>query len=416
MPSFSTPRFKRLSMNRIPITIVLLATAFHLTANTDESQLDERLNPEFESVAVDYGSYPSVRLNKNKIGLNGDDWSSLGEKYRAALAGDSLFTVVYLGDSHVQADFGGSVLRSRLSASHSAGRGLIIPFRLAGTNQPNDYSFGMTSAFLASKLMRLPWSTDMPFTGIGIKPTDHTFTLNIKSPTPVNTLRFHTTSGKLTTPDTDSFIDGDSLLCVSLHEAHTDFHINLKGDGDTVVGGVELIGDSTGVLVHSIGNNGATYSDYSLPPHFGSELARLHPDLIIIALGTNEAFGRITENTLRNNIDNLMNTIRRHNPDAKLLIVGPAECYRRTYRRTRRGRRRSAGQTVNHNVATIARSIRLYAEDEGIPYYNHFAVAGNAPSQRKAKLLGRDGVHYTVNGYQLWGNLLADAILDAMKP
>lgn len=403
-------------MNRLLLTAALLAATFHLAANTDDSQLEERLNPEFESVAVDYGSYPSVRLDKNKIGLNGDEWSALGEKYRAALAGDSLFTVVYLGDSHIQADFGGSVLRSRLSASRSAGRGLIIPFRLAGTNQPNDYSFGMTSAFLASKLMRLPWSTEMPFTGIGIKPTDRTFSFNIKSPAPVSTLRVHTTAGRLFATDTLSIFDEDGLMRIFLAEPSSDFTLTLEGDGEAVIGGIELLGDSTGVLVHSIGNNGATYSDYSLPPHFGSELARLHPDLVIVALGTNEAFGRITEETLRNNVDNLISTIRSHNPDTKLLIVGPAECYRRTYRRTRRGRRRTAGQTVNTKVATVARAIRLYAESEGIPYYNHFAVAGNAASQRKAKLLGRDGVHYTVNGYQLWGNLLADAILNAMKP
>lgn len=380
----------------------------------DDRQLDERLNPSFDSIAPNYADYPCVHLDKNRIALNGADWKALGEKYRAALAGDSLFSIVYLGDSHIQADFGGSVLRRRLSASHPAGRGLVVPFRLAGTNQPNDYTFDINTSYTASRLLQPLWETEMPFTGIGIKPGEQSFTLSLTSPAPVHTLRFHTSAGRLSMQDSvagNFFIDSDGLSCLRLNDNASEFSIGLIGSDDAVVGGIELLSDSTGVLLHSIGNNGATYSHYTLPPRFGAELAHLHPDLIIVALGTNEAFGKVTTDALRNNVVTLIDTIRSHNPSARILIVGPAECYRRT----RRGRRRSV-QTVNTKVATVARTIRLFAEDENIPYYNHFAIAGNAPSQRKAGILGRDGVHYTVDGYRLWGNLLADAILEALKP
>ncbi|MBP3537890.1 MAG: hypothetical protein J6J93_10200, partial [Muribaculaceae bacterium] len=98
---------------------------------------------------------------------------------------------------------------------------------------------------------------------------------------------------------------------------------------------------------------------------------------------------------------------------AKILLVGPADCYKKI-RRRRRGRRRTV-QVVNTKAAEIARTMRLFAEEKGIPYYNQYAVAGSAASQRKAHLLGSDGVHYTAAGYRLWGNLLSDAILDGMK-
>lgn len=411
-------------MNRLALLFALVLPA---AVFADDSQLDERLNPEIEAaeaVKVDYKAYPNVKIGNNKVSLNGDDWSALGAKYRAALAGDSLFSVVYLGDSHIQADFGGAVLRSRLSSSRPAGRGIIIPFKLAGTNQPNDYKITMHSAYTASKLMKTPWSTEMPFTGIGLKPSDRSFTLGITAPAATSKLRFHTRGG-VAEPVTirsggenvpfELFTDGDGLSCALIDRPLSEFDITFKGDGDAVFGGIELLADSVGVLVHSIGNNGATFSDYSLPDRFGSELAALHPDLVVVALGTNEAFGRITVEELQNNIDNLVRSIRSHSPETKILLVGPAECYRRTYRRTRRGRRRRGGQVVNAKVATIARGIRQFAESENIPYYNHFAVAGNAASQRGARILGADGVHYTANGYRLWGNLLADALLDAMK-
>lgn len=411
-------------MNKATL-ILSLALSLPCIAMADDSQLDERLNPQIEAAAaveVDYSAYPSVRIAKNKVNLNGDDWSALARKYRAALDGDSLFSIVYLGDSHVQADFGGSVFRARMQQGRPAGRGMVIPFKLAGTNQPNDYKISTASPFTASKLMRTPWSTEMPFTGIGIKPADDTFELRLSADAPFSTLRLHTRGGGLDVKsveacgvpaEVDVWPDADGLLRVALAEPAAEVQLALATDGDAVLGGIELLTDSVGVLSHSIGNNGATFSDYSLIDRFGSELARLHPDLVVVALGTNEAFGRLTPDGLRSNIDNLMHSIRRYSPATKVLLVGPAECYRRTYRGKRR-RRRSA-QVVNAKAATMARSIRLYAEEHSIPYYNHFAVAGNAASQRRAHLLGADGVHYTVAGYRLWGNLLADAVLKAME-
>ena len=101
-------------MNKI-ITISALFIAFSLTAQDVDSiadnQTDLRLNPEIENESVveafDYSEYPFIKLQHNKINLNGDDWTCLGEKFSASQAGNGKFTVVYLGDSHVQADFGG---------------------------------------------------------------------------------------------------------------------------------------------------------------------------------------------------------------------------------------------------------------------------------------------------------------------
>ncbi len=407
-------------MNKL-LVVILLLFSFCLAARDTGEQLDERLTPEIEAaeaVKIDYSQYPTVRLKNNKVSLNNDDWSALGRKYRAALKGDSLFTVVYLGDSHVQADFGGSVLRTRLSQNHLAGRGIIIPFRLAGTNEPFDYSFTLTNPYTSSKLMKQPWTSEIPFTGIALHPDEKEFTFGITSKTPAQTLRFHTFGADLTVHSMfadsieasfDVYRDADSLLCVSLTKSAASFEICLSAQGDAVFAGVELLTDSVGVMTHSIGNNGATFSDYSQIDRFGSELAALHPDLVVVALGTNEAFSRISMDSLRVSMDDLLNNIRTYNPTTKVLIVGPAACYKKVRRKRRRI------QVVNQRVPEVARSMRLFAEENGIPYYNHYAVAGSAVSQRKAKLLGRDGIHYTANGYRLWGNLLSDAILEQLN-
>ena len=59
-----------------------------------------------------------------------------------------------------------------------------------------------------------------------------------------------------------------------------------------------------------------------------------------------------------------------------------------------------------------------YARENGIPFYDTYAVAGGAGSAAKmksAKVLGSDGVHFTAGGYRLWGALLADAIIEELE-
>ena len=417
-------------MNRLTF-LLLLFTVITVTAqqteSTDDNQTELRLNPEIETStqieAIDYSEYPFIKLNNNKINLNGDDWSELADKFEASREGKGIFNVIYLGDSHIQADFGGSVLRSRLSAtSKSSGRGLIIPFRLAGTNQPNDYSINISGLTSTSKLMRKPWETEMPFTGIGIRPQTREFTIEIKSPEPTRRVRIHS-RGSL--PEIESVqadgadvgfistVDSYGLTNIDVAEAATEFSIVTKGDKDIVFGGFELINDSIGTVVHSIGNNGATYSAYATTDRFGSELSALEPDLVIIALGTNEAFGNTTAATIQNDIDVLLSAIRSHSPETKILLVGPTECYRKIYQR-RNGRRRAV-TVVNTKTADMARAIRLYAEKEGVAYYNHYAVAGSAAKMKSAGILSRDGVHFSAKGYRLWGNLLSDALLNQLQ-
>ena len=49
-------------------------------------------------------------------------------------------SIVHIGDSHIQADFLTREVRKNLQLRFgNAGRGLVFPLRVAGTNEPNDY-------------------------------------------------------------------------------------------------------------------------------------------------------------------------------------------------------------------------------------------------------------------------------------
>ena len=62
--------------------------------------------------------------------------------------------------------------------------------------------------------------------------------------------------------------------------------------------------------------------------------------------------------------------------------------------------------------------ITEYAEKHGIACYNRNILAGGegaAKKMQEASLLGRDGVHYTQNGYVLWGRLTAMALIETLS-
>ena len=130
-------------------------------------------------------------------------------------------------------------------------------------------------------------------------------------------------------------------------------------------------------------------------------------------MGTNEAFGKTTEEGMQNSIDVLVRNLRRSNPDAALLLVTPAECQRST--RVGRGRRARKTYSINSNVALMRKAILDYGREHHIPTYDWYAVAGGEGSSNEwidAGLMSSDRIHDTWTGYALTGKLIYDALIE----
>jgi hypothetical protein len=60
--------------------------------------------------------------------------------YQLQLSSDRNINIVHIGDSHIQADYMTSVIRRNFHRHFgNGGRGLIVPLRVAGTNEPNNF-------------------------------------------------------------------------------------------------------------------------------------------------------------------------------------------------------------------------------------------------------------------------------------
>lgn len=409
-----------------------------LYAQDDNSDTFIRENPDIEPAlqpltqTIDYSQYPFLNLDANSITLNGADWSALRRLFAAS--SDTLVSIVHIGDSHIQAEGSTSRTRSLLQERYgSAGRGLIIPFKLAGTNEPRDYSITSASRFVTSKLLKQPWEGGMGFSGISLKPTTHLFSFNISvfrrpgSEPDFELIRVYA-SGHLptlisaTAPDGEVIVTEeyreDHSLAIYLDEPQTEVTLNFESEGDCQIHGFELGNQMAGVAYSAIGNNGATYMAYNNATDIGRGISPLTPALVIVSMGTNEAFGKVSDFEMRNSIDKMVTSLRHAVPNATILLTTPAECQRSTWVRSGKKKRRTRTYAVNPNVKAMREAIKRYAADNEIACYDWYAVAGGdgcSAKWLKAGLLGKDRIHNTWGGYELTGNLLFEALVKTIE-
>ncbi|MDE6454245.1 MAG: hypothetical protein K2L27_08600 [Muribaculaceae bacterium] len=390
-------------------------------------QTEIRLNPDMGTEAVaeakrDYGMYAFLDREANVIKIGDEAAARLRERFGGS--DSSVVRVLHIGDSHIQAEGATSRTRRELQTRYgSAGRGLTAPLRLAGTNAPTDYSIRSTSEFVTSRLLKRPWQGGMGFSGVSVSPVARQFNITVECGAAFDCLRVYSSrasvdvTGSLPASVLSVLSPSDGITDILLLEPLTEITLNLACAEDVAITAISLQNGSKGVEYSAIGNNGATFASYASIPDFGKAVSSLAPDLVVLSLGTNEAFGRFTADGLRADIDALVADIRRHAPDAEIMLTTPQECYKRsvTYSRRRgKKRRRVRSYSVNTSVERVRSIILGYAEEHGLPVYDWYAVAGGADSAGKwleRRLMNTDRIHLTWDGYHLQGDLFADALL-----
>lgn len=412
------------------LLIILIVTSFSVLADNDEEyfnfdegyidmvSLDDeiRINPQIEvdSVLSDINtsSYPYLNLSKNVIIYNNADWSTF--YYKLSQSTYNKISILHIGDSHLQADIATRKTRKMLQEQFGyAGRGLICPFKLAKTNEPIDYNFKCYNQYSYSSLMKRPWQTAMRMTGVAVSPKSENFKLSINTSSRggkdlFQTVRLHIQG--------DLYIDSvradNKDVYYDIDEAspdHTDITFDhsvssvdlwLSSIGRLTIFGATLINNTNGVIYNVIGNNGAAYDSYNRIGNMGSDCAIFNPDLIIISLGTNEAFGTISDDSFYRSINKFVNDMQHHNPDVPILLVTPMECQRN-------GR-------INNNIKRLRDVILRYGKENNVAVYDWYEVAGGYDASRKwhsDNLMGGDRIHNTSKGYNLQGTLLYEALI-----
>ncbi|MDR0794787.1 MAG: GDSL-type esterase/lipase family protein [Tannerella sp.] len=365
------------------------------------------------------------------------------EELDGLLAGkDTVIQIVHIGDSHVQAGFyPGQVMRMMHQAFGNAGRGWISPLKLAKINEPKDYfiTSSKVNNWIAGRCIQIAPKSIWGLGGLGIQTASKTidFTVSVipkngagygfnkvllfrddlalpMLPAEEDTSSVSTAWGMdtgLPHIAVDTFRMDTETQTLNLQSAA---QIDLPPQFDPAIlktpncyYGFSLMNGNSGILYHAIGQNGAMFKHFSSEPYL-QQLALLQPSLIIITLGTNEAHTvvNLTGSLFELQVDRFVQLIRRYLPTTAILLTTPAE----NFKRTRKGFER------NEKISLVAQVIKEYAQREGLACFDLYGMTGGANSCLKwqeAKLLGRDRVHFSVDGYYEQGKMLFKALVRA---
>ena len=336
-------------------------------------------------------------------------------------------SVVHLGDSHLQADVFSGRVRQELQRTYgNAGRGLAFPFRVARLDGSPSFRTAATAGqWQVRRVLAKPDSLlPVGLAGFVLATTDSgaAFTLRIPALRRPNyafnkiTLLRESgpaafdwqvrsaqgrllgtlagaTAGLAPTLALDSLRDFVALRATRATPRQASARLY----------GLLLDNGQPGVVYHTIGVNGAAVRHYNRAPLFFAQVPALAPDLLIISLGTNDAYEPGFDPTAwERQLDTLVSRLRRRCPQADVLLTAPADSYRR---RTAR----------NPDLARLRTVLRVYAQAHDLAYWDFAAVQGGYGSMRAWQTHGlatNDLVHFTNKGYDMQGLLLYLALQD----
>jgi len=329
--------------------------------------------------------------------------------------------IIQLGDSHVQAGFISKTLKGLLAQrfrTHYVSPGMVFPCSVMGTHSPVEYTSYHKGKWEFQKVNGASNPLDAGVFGSYVETSDCLATLsftlkpNANFDASVNRVAVYYHSAS---PDAAPILLEPKCSKTILAEHAIEFE--LDGDADSIavgfllkngspitVYGLNLWNTKTQFIVSSAGLNGATMHGFTLARQLTSNLGSFNPDLIIVSLGTNDAYSNSFDSlNFSNDLESLMSQLRHALPNSLVMFTTPNDHLLN---------RKSA----NTRVQVAANVIKVISTKHQIPVWDFYSLMGGKGSiQRWIRhgLAAPDGVHLTAKGYQLQGELFYLALFNS---
>ena len=394
-----------------------------------ENNPDSLASVKYINQKISYRSYyPFIRYEKNFI-----EWTqrSAVDSFfiRFSQSGHRKLKILHFGDSHIQADIPSGHIRDRLQEMLGyGGRGLVFPFKAAGTHAAYDYKTYASGRWDYTRSVQQIAKFDMGMIGATIYTSDTAagfrlvfregfirddYTV-IKIYCRQDSLSFDL---KLRThqQEVPIYIDCNNpnssrpYILVKLSKASDtlDFVVNKTEPEQNFFECYGLMIESDqdrGVLYSSTGINGAGYKSVLRQRLFERHLADYKPDLVIVDLGANDFFaGAYHAAEMENNLVKIVDMIQRAAPGTTILISNAQDIY---YRRKR-------DVVACRDFMEMTRRVAAY---RNCAFYNYYDISGGQASMNKwlkRGLARNDKVHLSAPGYYVRGELYLNALLNS---
>ena len=170
--------------------------------------------------------------------------------------------------------------------------------------------------------------------------------------------------------------------------------------------GVSLEYGSGGIVYHNLGVGGSVFNALNQQRYFSTQICEISPELYILDWGTNDI---IYKNSVPDKFADVVvatiSKIRKSTPNATIMLISPQD------------------MNYHHKDITAVRDLSLHLRSialaQGCLYYDWYQVAGGPQTMinwATDKYASKDNIHLTSKGYRLKGELLGDALLDALQP
>jgi len=170
--------------------------------------------------------------------------------------------------------------------------------------------------------------------------------------------------------------------------------------------------DAPGITYTGVGINGAKVHDYfeEVCPLLEKQLAFYKPDLVIFAIGINDAnVERFNDKQFKGDYDKLIARIKKVNPNVAIIFETNNDMYRKVKKK----------KYVQHPNGDVARkAFFALADKHKAGVWDKFGIMGGLGSMakwEKADLAKADKVHFKLSGYNLLGDLFYKAIIQSYQ-
>lgn len=366
-----------------------------------------------------------IHCDDNKIvTTNSEAIQSFIQKFKNLNSLDAeQVNIVHIGDSHLQAGFLTEQIKQELFNYYCpdtiVSPGFIFPYTIAQTNNPFFYKVDYSGEWAWSKNVDAEKTSHLGLSGITVKTNDSLATFSIKinhkkdssfsKRYGFNTIKLlhnnQTTSLKINGKKVSW---GNRITFFNLNEIIDSVHFEITNSDSTQyleLYGIILENSSSKINYHTIGVNGATAQSYLKCDYFSSHLSYLNPDLVIISLGTNEAYDEHfssieNEYILKDLIFQIQDVV----PNTSILLVTPNDHLK--------------SDKVNSNVFIVRDNIIKISKELNLCSWDYYSVMGGAESIHEwhiKGLTGEDKLHFNPKGYRVQGELFAKAFIHLIE-
>jgi lysophospholipase L1-like esterase len=344
-------------------------------------------------------------------------------------SGDQHVRILHWGDSHIAADFITAAIRHTLKDRFGdGGRGFVFLGKPWRSYQPQDVVIDAGGEWIAERIMlsKDPATLDGRYGlgGVSVEARDRGAwaTVGTSPGTQYSAEASLVDIFFLRQPGGGSFaveVDGErraaagssgrlgsGFVSVNFDQGKHEVAVRTNGDGPVRLFGAALESETAGIVYDTLGVNGAFFStplrwDATL---LEEQVARRDPQLIIANYGANEADSRsLTRTDYARTIRKTMARLTAGSPEASCLIMAPPD--------------RVVDGDLSGNETTFDWLIAVQEEvaaEIGCSFLNSRDLMGGKGGHRKWQELGwaqPDGIHLTVTGYRVLGELIARRLI-----